>query len=67
MKVEDLAVLKEECQPPLQWKLVCVVDVHPGPDGHVRVITIRTSAGKEFGRPVIKLALVPTSEEEPDT
>ncbi|XP_076301650.1 uncharacterized protein LOC143219633 [Lasioglossum baleicum] len=49
-----LCLIKSEILPPTQWPLARVVHVHPGPDGTVRVATVRT-ATSEFSRPVHKL------------
>lgn len=65
--VGDIAILKNELLPPLQWPLVRVTEIRPGQDGIVRAVTVRNSAGQFFSRPVVKLAFLPTFEdEEPD-
>lgn len=64
VKEGDLVLLKEDHQISLQWKMVRVVAVHPGADGIVRVVTVRDSQRKEFRRPVVKLALLPTPSDE---
>lgn len=64
MQVGDLCLLRQEKLPPTKWALVRVQEVHPGPDGTVRVVTIRNSSGTTFQRPVIKLSLLPTEEDE---
>ncbi|XP_055856101.1 uncharacterized protein LOC129919272 [Episyrphus balteatus] len=60
-EVGDLVILKEPNLPPSQWFLGRVTEVHPGEDGHVRVVTLRTKRGT-FMRPVTKLALLPCPE-----
>ncbi|XP_055839281.1 uncharacterized protein LOC129907208 [Episyrphus balteatus] len=60
-EVGDLVILKEPNLPPSQWLLERVTEVHPGEDGHVRVVTLRTKRGT-FMRPVTKLALLPCPE-----
>lgn len=40
---------------PLQWALGRIVALHPGQDGIVRVVTVKTKSG-EFKRPVKKLS-----------
>ncbi|XP_049881954.1 uncharacterized protein LOC126377964 [Pectinophora gossypiella] len=45
LKLGTLVVVKEENLPPLKWRLGRVIDVHPGPDGIVRVADLKTSAG----------------------
>lgn len=63
-KCGDLAILKEETLPPTKWQLVRVTQVHAGPDGIVRVVTVKTAAGTEYKRPTAKLALIPSNEDE---
>ncbi|CAI6358936.1 unnamed protein product [Macrosiphum euphorbiae] len=64
IEVGDLAVLKNDNSPPLQWDLVRVTKVHPGPDGIVRAVTVRNSLGSEFKRPATKLAVLSTDNDE---
>ncbi|XP_052755320.1 uncharacterized protein LOC128201681 [Galleria mellonella] len=45
LKLDTLVVIKEDNLPPLKWKLGRIVEVHPGPDGIVRVADIKTSTG----------------------
>ena len=39
---------------PTRWPLARVIEVHPGQDGKVRVVTIKTSKGV-YTRRVVKL------------
>jgi hypothetical protein len=64
IEVEDLAILKNENCLPLQWELFRVTKDHPGPDGIVRAVTLRNSSGSEFKRPAIKVAVLPTENDE---
>ncbi|XP_050064313.1 uncharacterized protein LOC114118967 [Aphis gossypii] len=64
VRVGDLCLLHQENLPPTKWALVRVQEVHPGPDGTVRVVTLRNSSGTTFQRPVVKLSLLPTEEDE---
>lgn len=41
----DLVLIKDENQPPLQWRLGRVAELHPGSDGVPRVADIDTSRG----------------------
>lgn len=59
-KPGDLVLLTEDDTPPTMWPMVIIDQVHPGEDGIVRVVTIRTPKGKSFRRPVAKLRLLPT-------
>jgi hypothetical protein len=44
--VGALVVLIEDNFPPLQWRLGRVVQVHPGSDGVVRVVSVKTISGR---------------------
>lgn len=56
-----LVLIKEENQPPLVWALGRIQAVHPGPDGLVRVATIKT-AKAVVQRPIHKLCPLPGLE-----
>ena len=45
---------REEPLASTKWPLARVVQVHPGKDGKVRVVTVRTAKGV-YRRPVIKV------------
>jgi hypothetical protein len=51
-----LVLLREDNTTPLQWPTAVVTITHPGKDGIVRVVTIRTPKGV-FKRPITKYAL----------
>ena len=58
--VGDVVVLREDGLVPTKWPLGRITQVHKGQDGHVRVVTIKTSTG-EYKRPITKVAiLLPT-------
>jgi len=59
-KVNDIVILKEDNIPMLQWPLARIERLHPGKDGIVRVVTIRTPKG-QYVRPLSKLAPLPVS------
>ena len=52
-----VVLLKGETSP-LHWKTAVITDVHPGPDGLVRVATIKSSSGI-YRRPIHKLCPFP--------
>jgi len=58
----QLCLVKQETTPPTRWPLARVTRLHPGDDGQVRVVTVRTAAG-ELRRPVVKLVPLPTDDE----
>ncbi|KMQ82693.1 hypothetical protein RF55_22118 [Lasius niger] len=62
----QLCLLLHENTPPTRWPLARITAVHPGNDGLIRVVTVKTSSS-EFKRPITKLVLLPiTSQEETD-
>lgn len=58
VKKDALVLIKDERLPPNQWALGRVVDVHPGADNLVRVVSVKYN-NKVFQRPVVKLAVLP--------
>ena len=61
LRVGDLVCLRDEGMFPTKWPLARVITVHPGPDGLVQVVTMKTSKGTYKG-PVTKAALVLPSD-----
>ena len=45
-----------------RWPLGRVTATHPGPDGQVRVVTVKTGVG-EYVRPITKLCQLPVNEQ----
>ncbi|XP_024879015.1 uncharacterized protein LOC112459229 [Temnothorax curvispinosus] len=65
----QLCLIKSETTPPSRWPLARVARLHPGEDGQVRVVDLRTANG-ELTRPVVKLVPLPpadTRAQEPVT
>ncbi|XP_076230289.1 uncharacterized protein LOC143176598 [Nomia melanderi] len=58
-----VVVMKEDNLPPLAWHLGRVVATHPGADGVIRAVTVRTSHGT-YRRNVRQLAPLPDSESD---
>lgn len=65
MRVGELVLIVEDNLPPAKWAIGRIIDVHPGDDGRVRVVTLRTKTST-FKRAVVKLARLPI-DVEPDT
>ncbi|XP_047543294.1 uncharacterized protein LOC125075630 [Vanessa atalanta] len=59
-QIGDLVIIHDTNLPPGKWLLGRVVDLHPGKDGHVRVVTVKTKNGN-IQRPVVKLSTLPIS------
>ena len=61
LAVNDIVILKDENTPPGRWPLARVTMVLPGPDGLVRVVTVRT-ATSQFKRSVTKPIHLPVDD-----
>jgi hypothetical protein len=64
IKVGSLVLLTDERYPPAKWPLARVTELHPGPDGLTRVVTVKT-ATSSLKRPVVKLCPLITGFEMP--
>lgn len=62
LQENDLVILKEDNAPPASWKMARITAVHPGADGIVRTVTLKTSQGT-FIRPATKVCLLPMDED----
>lgn len=60
----NIVLISEDNLKPHQWKKGIVEETHPGQDGHVRVVTIRTSSGL-IKRPTSKLIILPIDTNYP--
>ncbi|XP_039303527.1 uncharacterized protein LOC105196225 [Solenopsis invicta] len=61
--VGRLCLIRSETTPPTRWPLARIVQVHPGEDGLIRVVTVRTAAST-FTRPIVKIVLLPVCDNE---
>ena len=64
LNIGDKVLIKDDLAPSLQWKLGKITWLFPGPDGRVRVVTVKTSRG-EFKRTIHKLAKLPINDDLP--
>jgi hypothetical protein len=62
--IGDLVIIKEDNTPPTKWNLARVINTHPGKDGVVRVVTVRTANGTKLDRPVVKLCRLPVEKQD---
>ncbi|XP_065091295.1 uncharacterized protein LOC135712267 [Ochlerotatus camptorhynchus] len=65
LDVGAMVLLKEDNIPPLKWKLGRVTEIHPGPDGNVRVVTVNTKHGY-FRRAISKICILPIRDNQSD-
>ncbi|CAK9814055.1 hypothetical protein ANTPLA_LOCUS8052 [Anthophora plagiata] len=56
-----MVLLREDNLPPLQWRLGRIIELHPGPDGVTRVVSVRTVHGT-LKRPVKRICILPDAE-----
>ncbi len=66
LKVGDIVLIKDDDLFERSWPTARIIDVHPGSDGLVRVVTVRTTRGT-FKRAITKLAplvMIDTSEDK---
>ncbi|XP_055585069.1 uncharacterized protein LOC129737925 [Uranotaenia lowii] len=61
----QLVVMREEGLPPARWKLARILQLHPGDDGVVRVVTLKTAKGSTT-RPVEKICILPPVDSNED-
>jgi hypothetical protein len=59
--INDLVIIREDNTPPVTWRMGRIIMTHPGTDGHVRVVTIKTAAGV-LKRPITKVCVLPANE-----
>lgn len=59
----DIVLIKEDNLGPMKWPLGKVLEVHPGKDDLVRVVTVKTQHST-YKRPITKLVLLPVTNIE---
>ncbi|XP_076659959.1 uncharacterized protein LOC143363236 [Halictus rubicundus] len=62
VQIDTLVLVADELTPPTRWPLAHVTDAHPGHDGLVRVVTLRSGA-RTFRRTIAKVVLLPIYED----
>lgn len=66
IKQGSMVLIVDERYPPAKWPLGRVVQVHPGQDGLIRVVTVKTKMS-EYKRPITKLCLLPINTDTTDS
>ncbi|KAF6203560.1 hypothetical protein GE061_001892 [Apolygus lucorum] len=61
LRVNDLVIVSDRNAAPMEWPLARIVATHPGDDGVVRVVTLKTARGT-YKRPIVNLILIPSSD-----
>lgn len=60
--IGQLVILQEDNFPLMSWPLARIVEVHPGKDGIIRTVTVRTNKGI-YKRPITRLCLFPFEDD----
>ncbi|XP_017485298.1 PREDICTED: uncharacterized protein LOC108373869 isoform X2 [Rhagoletis zephyria] len=60
-KVGECVLINDDTLPPTEWRLGRIERTRPGPDGHIRVVEVRTQTGI-LTRPIVKLCFLPPAE-----
>lgn len=63
VKVNDIVIIQDVHVSPGRWALGRILETHPGDDGRVRVVTLKTKGGI-LKRPITKLSILPIHQEE---
>ncbi|XP_026464750.1 uncharacterized protein LOC113376024 [Ctenocephalides felis] len=61
IKVGNMVLLRDENLPPLRWRLGRIITLHPGEDGIVRVITVKTN-NNLVKRAVSRICVLPIDD-----
>lgn len=62
IKLEDIVIIHDANLPAGKWALGRVIDLHPGKEGLVRVVSVKTKNGV-IKRPITKLSILPVNSE----
>lgn len=60
LEVGTLVLLRDDLQPPAKWPMGRIEALHPGKDGQVRMVTLRTASGTLI-RPIVKVCPLPVA------
>ncbi|ERL87482.1 hypothetical protein D910_04874 [Dendroctonus ponderosae] len=63
VKLGTMVVLKNDNLPPCRWLLGRIIEVHPGLDGEVRVVSVKTQHGT-FEPAISKVYPLPMPSEQ---
>lgn len=58
IRIGDLVLIKNSQLPPANWELGRIVECHPGQDGHIRVVSVKTARSR-YTRPITQICLLP--------
>ncbi|XP_055522767.1 uncharacterized protein LOC129716950 [Wyeomyia smithii] len=64
LHIGTMVLVKEDNLPPLKWQLRRVAEIHPGTDGNIKVVTVRTQQGT-YRRGILKICILPIRDNQP--
>ncbi|XP_018397773.1 PREDICTED: uncharacterized protein LOC108775825, partial [Cyphomyrmex costatus] len=62
LSVGMLVLIIDERYPPSKWPLGRIIETHPGKDGYIRVVTVKTQVSV-LKRPIAKICPLPVNQE----
>lgn len=65
MEPGNIVLIKDEKTTATRWPLARIAEVHPGSDGKVRVVTVKTGQGSTLKRPISKICPLPIEDNRP--
>lgn len=60
-EINDLVLIKDDNTMSNKWPMARIIDVHPGRDNLIRVVTLKTETNT-FKRPITKICLLPKGQ-----
>ncbi|XP_063831773.1 uncharacterized protein LOC135080978 [Ostrinia nubilalis] len=63
LQINDIVTINDANLPSGKWALGRIMSLHPGKDGHVRVVTLKTKNGL-MKRPISKISLLPIYQDQ---
>ncbi|XP_018399903.1 PREDICTED: uncharacterized protein LOC108777488 [Cyphomyrmex costatus] len=64
LQVGAIVLVIDERYPPTKWPLGRIIAIHPGQNGHTRLVTVKTQTSV-LKRPVVKLCPLPVMHDSP--
>ncbi|XP_073964611.1 uncharacterized protein [Choristoneura fumiferana] len=63
VRINDVVLIHDDNMPPGKWLMGRIVELHPGQDGLVRVVTLKTKSGY-LRRPVTKISILTEGKQQ---
>ncbi|KOB64567.1 Iris-A [Operophtera brumata] len=63
IRLNEVVIIHDAKLPPGKWLMGRVIELHPGSDSHIRVVTLKTKNGI-LKRPVTKISILPVQDHD---